>query len=296
MQPTTRQRERPMIPGSATLTWTAVLICAALPKIAEAQQDTLSVSASNVRLFQSYFSDARITGRPYIGAEPSFSSFGDADIVQLYARGGYTVNPQVEVEGQLGYRRVGLDGDNSGSGLTDLVVTARYLFVDTGDYDIAGGAYLDLPTGDESIGAGEFDFGFYGALRSPVTNRVTLTGTLGVDFVKGAGFFAPTICLPAPPSPGPFPLPSICSPEITAEGDREVSINLGGGVIVRTAQDALHIVSELRIEPEFDYAAISGGPDYYMPAIGRIRGALVIGVDDGSPDFALLAQIVRALR
>lgn len=161
---------------------------------------------------------------------------------------------------------------------------------------MAGGAYLDLPIGEEDIGGGTLDVGFYGALRWPASERVLLTGTLGVDFVKGPSFGSPGIvCYPPPPSPFDVPPPSLCFPVPGGDGERVTSTNVGAGVVIRTSEEALHIVGELRLEPEFNYAALSGGADYALPGLGHLRGAVLVGLDDGAPDAGLVAQLVRPL-
>ena len=111
----------------------------------------------DVRLFQSYFQDARITGTPYVNGNFLFSDFDFVDITTLDGRGGYTFTPNIEGEASFGFVNVNPNFGNSNSGVSDLFLTGRYLF-DIEEISIAAGTFFTLPIGTESVGEGKFQF------------------------------------------------------------------------------------------------------------------------------------------
>lgn len=257
-------------------------------------QDVRS-SPGDVRLFQSFFSDALISRRPYLGGTASVQDYPGGNVIEFDALAGYVFTPRIELQGRLGFVQLSPDDGDGRSGLTDLFVTGHYLFDDlplndAGDViDIGVGGYADLPIGESEVGGNTLDFGVSGALRYDVNGRVGLAGGVGIDFVKTpstttvmVGFCIPGIYFP------------VCHPGSISEagGGRETSVRLSGGAIYG-ATDVLNLVGELRFEPEFDYAALSGGLDYAAP-FGHLRGALLIGLDDGAPDVSLVAQLLRS--
>lgn len=212
----------------------------------------------DVRLFQSYFQDARITGTPYVNGNFFFGDFDFVDITTLDGRGGYTFTPNIEGEASFGFINVNPDFGNSDSGVSDLFLTGRYLF-DIEEISIAAGTFFTLPIGTESVGQENFNFGFYGAVRHVVSEKVALTGNLQFNII-----------------------------EIGFDDDRELSVGVGLGSIVNVAE-RVNVVGELLIESETDYAAISGGVDYKLRDIGHIRSGLIVGIDDGAPDIGITA-------
>ncbi|HMB97080.1 MAG TPA: hypothetical protein VKM36_01250 [Balneolaceae bacterium] len=212
----------------------------------------------DVRLFQSYFQDARITGTPYVNGNFFFGDFDFVDFTRLNARGGYTFTPEIEAEGSFGFVNANPRFGNSESGVSDLFLTGRYLF-DIEEISIAAGTFFTLPIGTESAGEENFNFGFYGAVRHVVSEKVALTGNLQFNIIE-MGF----------------------------DDDRELSVGVGLGSIVNVAE-RVNVVGELLIESETDYAAISGGADYKLRDIGHIRGGLIVGIDDGAPDIGVTA-------
>lgn len=247
-------------------------------------------SAQEVLLFQSFFSDARITGAPYWGGGLSVRESDGGSGLELDAIAGYTVNPQIEIHAQLGFLRSSRDGGGSSSGLTDLLIAGQYLFDDvqinaTGDVlDLSAGGYIDLPAGQADVGGNTFDFGMYGAARYPIDGRTTLTGNLGLNFVEtveaGVGLIG--FC------PGTYF--GYCATPRFEQG-RATSVSLGAGALYQAASN-VYLVGELRAQTEFDYALLSGGVDY-ATRFGHLRGALAVGLADGAPDLSLVAQIVR---
>lgn len=158
-------------------------------------------TTQDVRLFQSFFTDARISGRPYLGGAASAQDYSAGNTIGLEAMAGYTFTPQVELQGRVGFLRTSPDGGDGSSGLTDLLVTGQYLFDDlplndAGDViDISVGGYADLPIGEEDIGGSTFDLGVFGALRHNINDDLALTGNVGLDFVEGLSSSMPGFCV-----------------------------------------------------------------------------------------------------
>ena len=210
-----------------------------------------------VRLFQSYFQDARITNSPYVNGNFLFADFDFVDLISLDASGGYTITPKIEAEGSLGFINVNPSFAESESGVSDLLLTGRYMF-DVDVVDLAAGAFFELPIGTDDVGAGDFDFGFYGAIRHGLSDKIMLTGNLQANIIKTGG------------------------------NDREFSLAVGLGSIINVSE-RLNVIPELLLESESDFTALSGGVDYRIKDIGHIRGALIVGVDDGAPDIGITA-------
>lgn len=218
---------------------------------ARAQNSTMD----DVHLFQSFFRDAPITDAGYGEALFDFSNFAIFNQMTAGAQGGYGITPEIEVGAGIYYRNLDFDEFGSESGIADIPVFGRYNFLNE-ETKLSGGAYLTLPVGDEVIGEGQLDFGVFGAVRHPASEEIVLTGTLGIDFRE------------------------------TVIDDREASIYLGAGVIY-AATNELSVVGELTIQSDIDYSALSGGVDYVVGDIGRLRANLLLGVDDGAPDYGL---------
>ena len=224
-----------------------------------AAQDALE----EVRLFQSFFEEGSITPATLVNPGLTFSDFDGGSIFTIGGQAAFPLTPLFELGLDLNFASINPDGGNGESGLTDLGVSGHYKVLDDLTQVSVGGS-VTLPIGSEDIGQGDVDFGMFGALRHPVRSNLALTGLVGIDFVERGT-------------------------------DRDAGLQVGGGLIYRTQRD-FNVVSELRIETEGDYAGLSGGLDYETDGGGRLRGGLLIGLDDGAPDLALLASILFFLR
>lgn len=249
-----------------------------------------SSTMDDIRLYQNMFRDAPITDIPYGEALLNLSSLDNSSLTSIGVQGGLGVHRRVELNAGLYFSSTNPDGDASGeSGLLDIPVYGRYNFVAEEQMKVSGGTYLTLPVGSDDIGQGNLNFGFFGAIRHAITDsRFTLTGNLGVDFVEQPGFIVGPICIPTfNIITGYFDILSpTCLPGTASEGGRTASVGVGGGTVY-AANDLLHLLGEIRIEPEFDYAALSGGADYRVSSNGRLRGNLLVGIDDGAPNVGL---------
>ncbi|MCH8544303.1 MAG: hypothetical protein LAT61_12090 [Alcanivorax sp.] len=230
--------------------------------------------ASNVRLFQNYYFDAVITGTPYIGGRVSYADYDDGfNATDLDIFGGVTVNPDVEVEAQIGHRRV--SNGSSESGLKDAFVTGRYMLDIDSPANVAIGSYVTLPIGKEEVGQDRFDIGVYAASRYLVSPRVTLTGNASFHLLDG--------------------------------DSRYSGLQLGAGMLYGLSNET-HLVLEAAAGPtrgpEFGgtptagttlAGALSAGLDHNIGA-ARLRGALVVGTEDSLfDDVGLIAEFTLPL-
>lgn len=227
----------------------------------------LNLNAQNstmddVHLFQSYFRDAPIANDIYGEAVFNYSDFDFNQRMTFGAQGGYGLRDNIEIAAGIYYRSIDFGEPGTESAIADLPVYGRYNFVD-GETKFSGGAYVTLPVGDEIIGEGDLDFGIFGAVRHPASEQVVLTGTLGIDFLE-TGI------------------------------DREASLYLGAGVIY-AASEQTSIVSELSIQSDIDYSALSSGLDYKLGDYLRFRAALLLGVDDAAPDYGVTGSLLLSL-
>lgn len=211
----------------------------------------------DVHLFQSFFRDAPITTTPYGEGYFNYSNYDVFNGLTIGPQGGFAVTPDIEVGAGIYYVNIDPDDFDSESGITDIPIFGRYNFLSE-ETKLSGGALITLPVGSEDIGAGNFNFGFFGAVRHPVSDYVVITGTLGIDFLE------------------------------SVVDDYEASLNLGGGVIY-AATEEVSVLGEISIQSETDNSALSGGVDYKIENTGRLRGNLLLGLDDGAADFGLTA-------
>jgi len=217
-------------------------------------------SKDDVHLFQTFFKDTPISPTPYGEGGLSFSDFGQGNAFQVSARGGYPFTPKFEMGAELSFINVSPDQGDGQSGVSDLLVSGRYNISST-NTKVSAGGFITLPIGSEDVGQGNTDFGAFAALRHPFTNKLVLTGTVGLEFLEFAN-------------------------------NRETSLLLGAGLIYPTS-DQLSIIGELNLQTQGDYMLLSGGLDYSMQAGSHLRGAIGVGLDDGAPDFIILGSFLH---
>ncbi|MBN2365481.1 MAG: hypothetical protein EH225_05770 [Calditrichaeota bacterium] len=232
---------------------------------------------SDVHLFQTFLQDATISSRGYGDAGIVFADYDYASIFSVGFRGGYPINPQVEVGTALNFINFSPEVGDGESGLSDLTVAGRYQILPD-NTKLAVGGYLTLPIGKEEIGQGNLDFGAFGAIRHPLQNGMVITGVLGLNFIETTTqtFNQQTF-------------------EVEKETDYETSILIGGGAIY-PINEQFHVIGELNFQTEGDYALLTGGVDYTLAMGSKIRGALGFGLDDGAPDLMLMGSFLFFLR
>lgn len=228
-----------------------------LAPLAKSQSGT----KDDVLLFQSFFRDAPVHTTLYGQGLISYDAYDRVDVLGLTAYLGIPITRDMELGTGLNYQNISYNGDwDDETGIADIPVFWRYNFHNERNTKFSGGAMLTLPVGTEDIGYGNVDFGIFGAVRHAISNPVVLTGTLGINFLE-------------------------------RWGGRETSMNLGAGVIYQTSRD-FHLIGELVLETETDYAILNAGADYRISNDLRFRGSLGIGMNDYSPDFQLAAGLL----
>lgn len=216
-----------------------------------------SSKLDEIHLFQTFLKDAPISKTPYGEAGIQFASSEIVNTFGFGIQGGYPINREIEIDANLGFSSISPDIGDSQSGLTDLTVTGRYNIMPK-KTNISVGGMITLPIGSEDIGQSNFNFGAFGALRHPIERNMILTGTFGLDFIE-------------------------------IIDDHEASLLLGGGLIYNVDRN-LNLIGELNIQTKIDYAFFSGGINYELPIGSFVRGSLGVGLNDGAPDFAILAS------
>lgn len=174
----------------------------------------------------------------------------------------------LEIGGRVGFGSSSAsDGGPDGTGATDLDAWGKYLFR-VGSLDVAAGALLSVPTGDDSAGLGDdgFDLEFFGSVahRGP---RFVLAGQAGIRF-NGDGTFR----------------------QVDYDGD--TSLLLGGGILFPVT-DVFTVIGELRyessrVERGDDDFRVLGGVHWRTTGTAVVRGAVGAGLTDGAPDFQVL--------
>lgn len=209
----------------------------------------------DVRFFSHFHRDSAHSANGYIEGTFGFADFDRFDTTSIGVQGGIPLNPNMEIGLTGGFANVDHDVGSSESGMMDIDVIGKFHLKNLRGHQVTVGASLSLPVGDEDIGQDRTDIGFFGAVRRPITKNMVVMGSVGLDF---------------------FDL----------EPDRETSLHLGGGLIFKSDKQ-LHFSGEFALDTEGDVFDITGGLDFKTLASGRLRGSISLGLDDGSPDFAL---------
>lgn len=231
-----------------TVSGALALLMTAVP--ARSQSDL-----NSIRLFQSYFFDAPITGVTYGDFGLSHSSYDGGSVLVIGGQGGHPINQKVEIQAQLGLISANPDVGDGQSGLSDLGVYGRYFLSDNGATQYSAGGHLSLPIGSEDVGESNMDIGAFGAVRHILDNGMVITGTAGLISVE-------------------------------MYDERETTLRLGAGAIYPHSEQ-IHFVGEFVMQTELDFTMLSAGVDYAM-GNRRVRGMLGLGLDDGAPDIQIL--------
>lgn len=231
--------------------------------------DAQTSSLDEVRLFQSHFRDAPISPSAYVEPQAAYHSFDGLSVLSLGAGVGVPIQSVVELGAEGSYIMRDIDEvDEDPSGITQPVVYGRYNLLTDGEMSFALGGMLTLPVGSEDIVGPDpgVDFGFFGAGRYLVAPNIGLTGTLGIDLIETTNV-------------------------VTGESDRETDLVLGLGTVINTSE-RFNLVGELQFRTESDIGALSGGVDYRLSEAARLRGALLVGLDDRSPEIGIQGGVL----
>lgn len=260
----------------------------------------------SVRLFQSYFFDVPVTQNKLVEGDVAFSNYDGGSAFSLGPRGAYPVNEKIEVDAQLHFASMNPDYGDGQSGLTDLGIYGRYFLQKKEKTSFSAGAMLTLPIGSDkiyltnygfqSLGASVLNFGAFGAMRHQLANGMVFTANAGLFFYE-----VPDYSVDIDDSDwddwnwddygySPSSVSSVAATSADDDDDtkRETSFNLGAGVIY-PFDAKLNIVGEFYMMSEGDFMMLSGGADYKLGKGRKVRGMLGLGLDDGAPDFMILA-------
>jgi len=229
---------------------------------------------TDVHLFQSFFQDAPVTKAKFGQGAFSYSDYEGGSQITLGAMGGIPINEKIDLQGELHFASFSPEEGDGESGLTDLGLYGHYKISQEKNKLLTAGAMMTLPIGKEEIGYGNLNFGAFAAYRTLLSSGMVLTATAGLNFYEVTTYSYEVDWFTG-------------EVETKKETDRETSFRLGGGIIY-PLQKGMNFVGELTLETEVDRMMLSGGIDYAMKS-GRLRGALGIGLDDGSPDLQILA-------
>lgn len=225
---------------------------------------------TDVHLFQSFFQDAPVTKVKFGQGAFSYSDYDAFSSITLGAMGGVPIGKKTDLQAELHFASISPEEGDGESGLTDLALYGHYNISQEKNKLLTAGAMVTLPIGKEEIGYGNLNFGAFGAYRTLLSSGMVLTATVGLNFYEVTTYEADWF-----------------TGKVKEETDRETSFRLGGGIIY-PLQKGMNFVGELTLETEVDRMTLSGGIDYATKS-GRLRGALGIGLDDGSPDLQLMA-------
>lgn len=224
----------------------------------------------NVRLFQSYFYDAPISKAGYGQGGLMYANYDLWNTFRVGVMAGYPINEKIELGTQLHFVNFSPDKGEGQSGISDIDVFGRYNVFNQDKTNISAGGMISLPIGSEDVLEGNLDFGAFGAIRHALNSQMSLVGTIGLMFYESK---KPKF------NPNTF--------EVEEETSYESYLNIGAGLVYAVNKE-FNLVGELNLKSEGDYMLLSGGVDYLLGS-GRLRAGLGLGLDDGAPDFLLMA-------
>ncbi len=219
---------------------------------------TTTSDLDDVRLFQAWMMDSPVT--PGFDLEPFFDWDNDDNfnVVSGGARAALWITDAIEAGGQLSFSNLSPAFGDGQSGINDIMAYGRYkLGIADDRLEVSLGATADLPVGKAEVGGETFDFTFFAAGRAHLSNGIDVTANVGIE-----------------------------SRETPALDTRENGLLVGAGAIIPMTSEVATVV-ELQVGTALDYMAASGGLDYELPPGGHLRGALVLGLDNGAPDFGV---------
>ncbi|HXV77021.1 MAG TPA: hypothetical protein VD788_11960 [Candidatus Polarisedimenticolaceae bacterium] len=228
------------------------------------------------RLFVSFVEDAAFVGRQRAQAQLTVADFDRSQsyVSEFLAAYNWRAVPTLEVGGRIGYAGTDFDRGGGASGMTDLEFWGKFLAgssVKTGTR-WAPGAVLTLPTGDADTGlsAEASRLKLFATARHEL-GRLTLSGNLGLRYNEDA---------------------TIDGTELAGE----IAGSLGIAALLPVG-DQLVGVAELyfegkRFEQGQDTGLFLVGANWKPLEHGFFRLAAGFGLEDGAPDFQLVAGYV----
>ncbi len=241
----------------------AGMVLLALPAVRAATPD-------DHRFVQVFIEDAAVVENAWVEGQLRFQNLdGDADMFRIGPVLAFSPIDNLEVGGRLEIIDADI-GPSSENGLGDTTVYAKWQFFHN-PVQFTVGVELFLPTGDEEklLGTGEVDAAVFVAVRKNLDDAY-VTGFFGIrdnsDSTIGKDVFATPVRLMG-----------------------ETSTFLGGAIMF-PLRDPFAVSLELQVETEryeSTDAIVEGTAAGYWFINDKItlRGAIVIGFDDGAPDW-----------
>ncbi len=269
-----------------------VVLIAMCPAFAQKAKTTAKPAAkpassalTDVHLFQSFFHDAPVAKSPFVQPTFGYASYDGWSNMNIGAMGGIPAGKKFDIGAELYFANMKPEKGDGESGLTDLDVYGKYNFKQDKKQIFSGGASISLPIGKEELGYGAMNFGFFGAYRTLLNSGMVITANAGLDFIEVAGG-------------GDVDADDLDDfdwddfAKVSAKDDddteHETCFRIGGGLIY-PLNKTTSIVGEMLMITEVEYMMLSGGVDHVLSNGARVRGALGLGLDDGAPDFMIMA-------
>ncbi len=255
--------------GLVSLALACAIALAADPVPTTPAGTTAAAPQNNDRFFLSFAQDATLARSQWWEGDLVFTDASPVD--SFIVRGVVAFQPwqHVELGGRFGFGTSdGPPGFPDGTGSTDLDVWGKYHWnPGSGATELAAGALLTIPTGDNTAGLGRdaFDIEGFGSIRYSA-RKLIYAGNVGFR-LNGDGEIGGT----------------------SFSGKTQGWI--AGGVIVPMSS-AVSLIGELSLRSEAieqgdaDHR-ILGGIDWKAFQRGMLRGAIAAGLSDGAPDFEI---------
>jgi hypothetical protein len=236
---------------------------------------------NDVHFFQFFHKDGAIDPNPYIDAGLGYYDYNRASSFTSGIQMGMSMLSKLQLDGEINFVHWDPDYDQQETGISDLLISVRYLVMDSGaakfsqpytsGLQVTAGGYVNLPVGNEEIEQGNLSLGGFSAARYPFKFGLVLAVNFGLDYIETDNWRS------------------------TAD-DYEISLSLGAGAIY-PLNEQLSIIGEIYKKTEIDYLLASGGIDYQLKFGGHLRAAVGRGFTDtvygfGSTDLMLTARFM----
>ena len=238
------------------------------------------------RLFLAFAQDAALVKSQWWEGQLQYSDASKSIPVDAFVfRGVVAFRPikNLEVGGNFGIGDTSASGNRpDGFGATDLQVYGKWVFPNiASNTDIAAGLILTIPTGDDTVGLGFNSFASqaFGSVRYKLNKSVVLGGHLGLG-INGDGKFQ------------------------GYDLNGQFSYEVGFSALFPLANQVSLVAEALAQTSRFDNnnpgpnnligaetaTQVLGGINWRAFGRGMFRGAVTIGVTEGSPDFSALVS------
>jgi hypothetical protein len=236
---------------------------------------------NDIHFFQFFHKDGTIDPNPYIDAGLGYYDYDRASSYTMGVQGGMSILSRLQLDGEINFVNWDPDYDQNETGISDLLVSARYLVLDSGDatfaqpytagLQVTAGGYICLPVGNEEIEQGNLSLGAFSAARYPLNFGLVLAANVGLDYIETTNWSS-------------------------TSDDYEISLSLGAGAIYPFNEE-LSIIGEIYKKTEIDYLLASVGVDYQLNFGGHLRAAVGEGFSDtvygiGATDFMLTTRFM----